>query len=206
MKSLLIFGTLGVTALTFYSALAYKSQAIEEDIQLRVTDALAESGGSDVGIDVDGRHVTLSGIVYDAEREEGLLSVADETYGALGPIDGLSYAAQNGFVSAVKTDAGITLNGTVPDEETRSQLVASAGKVTDGEVVDALKVTGAAGEWHNQASFGLDQLGLMSAGTMTAGAGAYILSGTAIADPAPIQSDLEGRDGWQGFVLSLIHI
>ena len=200
MKSLLIFGTLGITAATFYSALWYKSENIEDDIQLRVTEALTENGATDVGIDVDGRHVTLSGIVYDAEREQGLLTIADDTHGALGPIDGLSFAAQSGFVSAVKTSSGVTLAGTVPDEPTRAQLLASASEVTDGDVVDNLEIGGAPGDWHGQAAFGLSQLGQLSAGTMTAGAGAYTLSGTAIGDPGAVQASLAEQDGWEGFV------
>jgi len=67
MRPLLICLVLGTTALTFYSALWYKSEAIEDDITKRVSEDLIKSGANDVDLDVDGRHVTLSGVVYSED-------------------------------------------------------------------------------------------------------------------------------------------
>jgi hypothetical protein len=126
MRNFLIAVVLGLTGLTFYSALAYKSKWIEDDITTRVTDEMTTSNAQGVGIDVDGRHVTLSGIVYDEAQETAYLKTANDTYGALGPIDGLTYQADGGYVTAQKTDAGIALRGSVPNEAARASLLEAA--------------------------------------------------------------------------------
>lgn len=202
VKKLLIFGVVGLTAATFYGALWHKSEAIEEDVRARVSKEIAATTQPDISVGVDGRHVTLTGVVHDVDRERHLLNVARNTYGALGPIDGLTYAAQNGFVSAVKTAEGIRLAGTVPDDAALTRLVDAAKLATDGTVEDELEIAGAAGPWHAEAGFGLEQLGLMSSGTMTAGAGAYVLSGTAKDDPTAIRTALANRDSWHGQVFA----
>lgn len=198
MRQLLIVGVVGLTAAAFYSALWHKSEAIEDDIRTRVSAEIEATTQPDITVGVDGRHVTLTGVVHDVDRERHLLNVARNTFGALGPIDGLTYAAQNGFVSAVKSAGGISLAGTVPDDATRMRLLDSAKLATDGTVEDRLEIAGIAGPWHGEAGFGLEQLGLMSTGTMTAGAGAYVLSGIATDDPTALQDALQIRDGWQG--------
>jgi outer membrane protein OmpA-like peptidoglycan-associated protein len=202
MRGILIAVVLGVTALTFYSALWFKSEIIERDITDRVTANLNETGAEDIGIDVDGRHVTLSGVVYDAEAEAAHLETADATYGALGPIDGLTYLQDGGYILASKTESGITLQGTVPDEDTRAALLASAGEATDGAVEDQLVISGPAADWQNEASFGLGQLAGLSTGTVTAAAGAFALSGVADGDAGAVRDAVAGRDGWQAFVSS----
>jgi len=90
-----------------------------------VTDDLNATDAQNVAVDVDGRHVTLSGVVYDEATETAHLKTADTTWGALGPIDGLTYVADGGYVTAVKDAAGITLRGTVPNEDVRATLVAN---------------------------------------------------------------------------------
>ncbi|MEL6168557.1 MAG: OmpA family protein [Pseudomonadota bacterium] len=199
MKSILIAAVLLITAATFYSAMRYKSVAIEKDIHTRVSEGLDGAGPDAIELDVDGRHVTLSGVVGSAETESVYLKIADETYGALGPIDGLTHLASGGFVSAVKTAAGITLNGTVPDEATRTDLLEAAEGQTDGTVVDALTVEGARGTWHDEARFGLGQLGLLASGTLTAGDGVSTLSGIGT-DASSVAETVAARDGWQTFL------
>jgi len=167
MRNLLIVFVLGVTALLFYSALWFKSDSIEEDITARTTDALTSAGAENIEIDVDGRHVTLSGVVYDSVTEESYLDTADATYGALGPIDGLTVQADGGYVSAIKTNDGISLRGTVPNAETRAALIAQAQSATDGGVDDQLVVAGPEAIWQDEAAFGVSQLGALTAGTVT---------------------------------------
>lgn len=197
MKSILIVATLIATLLTFYSALRFKSEAIETDITARVTEEISVA---DVSVDVDGRHVTLSGVVRDTTEEAALLAAADATRGALGPVDGLTVQAASGFVAATKSEAGISLNGTIPDEATRAALLDAAGAATDGDVTDELVVSGALGSWHDEASFGLGQLAAMSSGSMTAGSDALVLSGVAIGDPSAITSALDARGSWKALV------
>ena len=200
MRGILIAITLGLTALTFYSALWFKSETIERDITKRVTENLNETGAKDIGIDVDGRHVTLSGIVYDADVEAAHLDTADTTYGALGPIDGLTYLPDGGYISASKTDTGITLRGTVPNEAARAGLLAAATEATDGAVDDQLTISGPVAGWQDEATFGMTQLAGLTTGTMTAAAGAYALSGVTDGDAAAVEGAVSERDGWQAFV------
>ena len=162
MRPILILGVLFFTLLTFYSALWYKSEEIEADITTRVTNDLDTAQAKDVEIDVDGRHVTLSGIVYDTDTESAYLDTADQTYGALGPIDGLMLQNGGGFLKAIKSDAGITLTGAVPSDAARTALLATSADGTDGEVVDAMTVGAAAGNWTDEAGFGLSQMAALT--------------------------------------------
>jgi len=191
MRALLIAIVLVLTVLAFYSALWFKSETIQADITERVTDELTAVGAQDVDIDVDGRHVTLSGLLYSEDNEKQYLQTADDTWGALGPIDGLTLGADTGYISAIKSESGITLTGTVPDETTREALRAQAAAATSGEVVDNLIVAG---------PIGLGQLAALSAGTLSLSAGAYALSGTTGDDPKAIESSLMSREGWNATI------
>ena len=200
MRGILIAVVLGLTALAFYSALWFKSEIIERDITDRVTKKLSDTDAKDISIDVDGRHVTLSGIVYDAQAEADHLDTADTTYGALGPIDGLTYLTDSGYISASKTDDGITLRGTVPNEDARARLLTAATDATQGSIDDQLTISGPVADWQEEASFGLGKLAGLTTGTMTVAAGAYALSGVTDSDADSVQNAVTGRDGWQAFV------
>lgn len=200
MRSILIAGVLLFTLLTFYSALWFKSENIEDDITTRVTEDLETAQAKDVAIDVDGRHVTLSGIVYDEATETAYLDTADETYGALGPIDGLTMQSGGGFLKAVKSDAGITLTGAVPSDETRTALLEAAATGTSGEVVDQMTVGAAAGAWTDEAGLGLAQMANLSSGALSVAPDSYTLSGTTDGDADAVSEPLADRAGWQSFV------
>jgi OmpA-OmpF porin, OOP family len=200
MRRLLIAAVLGVTALTFYSAYRYKSVLIEADITKRVTEALAEKNAKDVTVLVDGRHVSLTGVVFDEATEKAHLATADQTYGALGPIDGLTYVSDNGHITAVKTSAGITLSGTVPTEELRKALLARADEATEGTVTDALTLSGPAADWQKEADFGLTSLAGLTEGSLSVAAGNFILSGSAPDDTGTVAKAVAEREGWQAFV------
>lgn len=202
MRNLLIVLVLGITALTFYSALWFKSESIEDDITARVTDDLTSTGADNIDISVDGRHVTLSGVVYDEATEDGYLDTANNTYGALGPIDGLTIQADGGYVNAIKTADGITLRGTVPNAQVRASLLAEAEAATDGAVDDQMIVAGPQADWQDEAVFGVSQLAALTSGTLTAAEGAYALSGSTDVDPNTVTAGLTDRDGWSAFVSS----
>lgn len=202
MRSLLIVIVLGVTALTFYSALWFKSETIEDDITLRVTDDLASSGANNIDIQVDGRHVTLAGVVNDDATESAYLGTADATYGALGPIDGLTVQGDGGYVNAIKTAEGISLRGTVPNEDVRASLIAEATAATDGVVDDQLTVAGREAAWQTEAAFGVRQLAGLTSGSLTAAAGAFALSGNTEVDPDAVTAELADREGWTALVSS----
>lgn len=202
MRGILIALVLLMTVLTFYSALWFKSESIEEDITQRVTDELETSGATGIDVGVDGRHVKLSGIVYDETTEAAYLDTADRTYGALGPIDGLTYLADGGYITANKTPDGITLRGTVPTEADRVELVSKAAAATDGTVDDQLSIGGADAPWQDEAEFGLAQIAGLSTGAMTVAAGTYVLSGTTDGAVSDATAGLTGRGDWTAFVSS----
>ena len=204
MRNLLIALVLGATALTFYSALWFKSESIEDDITARVTEDLTSSGAQNIDIGVDGRHVTLTGIVYDEITEDTYLETADATYGALGPIDGLTFQADGGYVNAIKTADGISLRGTVPNADIRAKLVAEAEAATSGAVDDQLIVSGPEAPWQDEAAFGVSQLAGLTSGTLTAAAGAYALSGSTEGDADTLSSGFADREGWKTFISSPI--
>lgn len=202
MRNILIALVLLMTVLTFYSALWFKSESIEDDITQRVTDELETSGATGIDVGVDGRHVTLSGIVYDETTEAAYLDTADRTYGALGPIDGLTYLAVGGYITATKTPDGLTLRGTVPSEADRVELVAKAVAATNGTVDDQLTIGGLDGALQDEAEFGLAQIAGLGTGAMTVAAGTYVLSGTTDGAVADATADLTDREGWTAFVSS----
>ncbi|KEJ91039.1 OmpA family protein [Sulfitobacter donghicola] len=200
MRPILIVGVAIATLLTFYSALWFKSETIEADITQRVTDNLAQSDANGIEIDVNGRHVTLSGIVNDETTEAAYLNTADQTYGALGPIDGLTMQKNAGYLKAVKSATGIKLVGTVPSEDARVALLGAAAEGTQGEVIDGLTLGATDGEWTSEAGFGLSQMGQLSSGTLSVTPDSYTLSGTANGDAMPLRSAVADRAGWQTFV------
>lgn len=196
MRGLLIAVVLVLTGLTFYSAMRFKSADIEEDITNRVTAAVASEGAGDgIGVDVNGRHVTLSGLVSSEAEEDTYLDAADDTFGALGPIDGLT---QNpgGYLTAVKSEDGLSLYGSVPDEAARAALLDTAASATDGTVTDGLRIGGVAADWRDEARFGLGQMATLGSGTLTATANTLSLSGTAPGDVSGLAASFADRGGW----------
>ncbi len=200
MRRLLIAIVAIVTGLTFYSAFTYKSEIIQADITSRVTADLAAKNAQAVGIAVDGRDVTLSGVVYDAAAEKLYLDTADKTYGALGPIDGLTYLADTGHITAVKTATGLTLTGTVPSDDLRQALLAKASAATNGTVTDALILAGPAADWQKEADFGLTSLAGLTEGAMSVAPGSLVLSGTEAGNAGSVAQSVAARGGWQTYV------
>lgn len=200
MRPLFILGVLFAMLLTFYSALWHKSEQIEEDITTRVTADLDQTKAKGIAVDVDGRHITLSGIVYDEKTEQTYLDTATRTYGALGPIDGLTVLGSAGFLKAVKSDAGITLTGAVPSQEVRVMMLEAAAQSTSGDVVDAMTVGAPTGAWTDEAGFGLSQMAGLSSGALAVTPDSYTLSGTTSGDATALRQSVTDRAGWSAFV------
>ncbi|MEL6523240.1 MAG: BON domain-containing protein, partial [Pseudomonadota bacterium] len=196
MRKLLIGGVVVLTVLTFYSALWFKSEAIETDIQTRVAEALSVQGAEGIDVAVDGRHVTLAGLVYSDTAEIELLKAAASTEGVLGPIDGLTLTSQPGL-SIIKSEDGIILRGLVPDEETKAALLAAAA---GAEIEDQTQIGGVKGAWHDEAAFVLGQMPALSTGTVFLDENGYVLSGMASDGLEPIDAAFGSRDGWQTLV------
>jgi|GEM_PF-6915829 len=78
VRPFLIFTVLLGTVFTFYSALVFKSEVIERDIDIAIKDELASADVSGVDVQTDGRHVTLTGVVYDAADEARLLDLCGQ--------------------------------------------------------------------------------------------------------------------------------
>jgi len=154
-RQALLIGWIGITGLTFISALGFKSGAIEEDVRTRVLENLESNAMSVPELDVNGRHVRMSGFVPTESHKEMSLELADDTYGALGPRDGLNvFSASGGYFYAIKSEDNITLRGNVASEAARAELVdlASTGSAT---VTDELKIFNAGEPWNADVSSGL---------------------------------------------------
>jgi outer membrane protein OmpA-like peptidoglycan-associated protein len=192
MRYPLIAVVLLATGGTFYSALTFQSAQLEADMEERVTRTLAASGAKN--IQADGGNAALSGVSYSTANETAYLKKATTAD------DGLVFTDNMAFVTAIKSDKGITLRGTVPTEEVRASLVSEAAAATGGTVEDQLVIAGTEAAWIDEASFGLSQLAALSAGTLTASDGSYALSGMTKTDAQAVETAVLGRDGWQAFI------
>jgi len=180
MRGLLIFVWLFVAGLTAFSAFKYKSQSIEDDITARTTKKLGSEVLEVASLDVDGRHVTLKGVVASQEVKAGYLETADETFGALGPIDGLIVSSSQPFLSAIKSQNGVILRGVVESEDVKSEIVERASAFAEnGSVDNKLTVAPNIGSLPSGLVAGLGQLSGLSSGQYLATGDSETLSGTA---------------------------
>ncbi|MEM8980246.1 MAG: OmpA family protein [Pseudomonadota bacterium] len=202
MRPFIIALVMLFTVGTFFHALRFQSRTIEADVQARAEAAVLDAGGAAIDVSTDGRHVTLSGLVETKAQETAFLDSVDATFGALGPIDGLSLNQQPNFLTVTKTAQGLVLEGTVGTDAEKIALLDAANSVTDGTVEDALQITGRKSDLQAPALSGIAQLGLMSVGNLTLGEAGYSASGVAQdTDSAKlIGTALSGQQGWSNFV------
>ena len=87
--------------------------------------------------------------------------------------------------SATEKEDGVTLEGYVPSEAVRAQLVETAGKTTNGTVTDNLKIgVGAPAGFTELADFGVSQLGQFSTGMASISDTDLSVQGTALSPEA----------------------
>ncbi|MEM9269697.1 MAG: BON domain-containing protein, partial [Pseudomonadota bacterium] len=157
-----------VAGLTFYSALWYKSGSIEADITTKTEAALAATNLAPVRLDVDGRHVRLSGHLYAEDDRARYVSAVQEVGGALGPSDGLILREPHGFITAQQVGDVVSLSGSVPDEETKRALLEAVQQaVPGGTLEDHLAITGGTSEMAEMLTPALAVLGHLNSGQLT---------------------------------------
>jgi len=201
MRGFSIFVWCLVTALMFYSAWRFKAPDIESDIMARVSEGVNEAGGQGVAVEVDGRHVNLRGFAKSADQKAEFLDTADDTYGALGPIDGLMLPAAPArtFLSAARTSDGVVLSGVVGSAAEREMLVTEAKAAGLGNVQDDLTVADGKIEWTGNAQIGFAQLASLDSGHLYVSDDRNTLSGNAPTTEAEMSASALGSD-WSSFV------
>lgn len=190
-----------VTALTFYSAWRFKAPHIENDIITRVSESVNGAGARNVDIEVDGRHVNLRGFVTSPSLKETYLSRADNTHGALGPVDGLvlPQAPIRTFLSASSDGDNVVLSGVVGTEDERDMLLNHAKKSGLSNVIDDLTVSGENIGWSVNAQDGFAQLANLKTGHLYVSDDRNALSGHApTVDVATAAASM--GDNWTAFV------
>lgn len=201
MRGLLIFVWCVVTAMMFYSSWRFKAPEIEADITARVSENVSQAGGQNVAVEVDGRHVNLRGFAASQPQKSQFLETADETYGALGPIDGLMLPAAptRTFLSAANNDGKLTLAGVVGSEEEREMLLKQASAAGFGEVQDDLTISNGKVAWSDNALVGFSKLADLSSGHLYVSDDRSALSGSA--PTTEIAASAAGLgEGWNSFV------
>ena len=201
MRGFAIFVWGLVTLGMFYSAWAFKAPEIESDITAKVSDAVTKAGGGAIDVDVDGRHVNLRGIAADEAQKSNFLEVADETHGALGPIDGLMLpsAPVKTFLTASLSGDDVVLSGVVGSAQERDMIIADAKAIGFVNITDNMNVSSASSGLGDAAKSGLARLADLQSGHLYVSDDERTLSGNA---PTPEIAAAAGSlgDGWQSFV------
>jgi outer membrane protein OmpA-like peptidoglycan-associated protein len=205
MRGFLILCWLVVTALMFYSAFRFKAPEIEQDITERTLAAIEAQGAADIAVDVDGRHVNLRGLIADEAQRDAYLTAANETHGALGPIDGLMMKQATGgatYFRATRTGDVINLFGTVPSEDVKMELIAAAQETGASAVNSNLEVSGEDIAWISSAGLGVAQLSNLSDGQFSLSAAGSSISGTSASEDGfnTINAFTSAQAGMQNFV------
>lgn len=181
--------------LTGYSALTYKAPEIEADIANRSAKALATASTDDeIAIQVDGRHVTISGRVADDEQKTTLLSLAAAVPGALGPIDDLetlTIVSPYQFGASKDEEGKVVVQGYAPTSEVKASIETEARALfgDDASIDIAVAVGAPDGDWRSAAGSALDALATMRQGELTIVDSDVVLEGDVAVD-----ADLEAID------------
>lgn len=133
-----------------------RAPAIQEDIWTR-TGAELKVAGFDGELSVSGRDVTLTGTVPSEEARNQLAELAasirgvrtvDNQLQVVAVSASVAAAAMPGQLELIKSGPVLTLRGSVPSEEARSELVSRAVALWgEGNVIDELIVDPNLGPW-----------------------------------------------------------
>ena len=163
----------GILTIAILTALALwmKSDFIENDLSAKATSALSESGQSWASVEMDGRDATLLGSAPSEAAQADAELLTDEAYDVR-VVDNRTdlMAAQSPYILSAKRDSNsVELDGFVPDEATRSAIVASAGEALPGtSITDKMVLArGAPESFSTMAGFGFEQLSNLRSGEMS---------------------------------------
>ena len=174
----------GILAIVLLTALAMlmKSGSIEEDLRAKALGGLS-ANHEWAQVELDGRDLTLSGTAPSEDAASTALTIAKEAYDVRVVASDvvLLPVADPYQLSAVKTEAGITLEGSVPNEGLRASVVEAATAASDGaSVTDNLSLArGAAEGFGALAGFGIGQLTEFSTGSASLSGSSLTIEGDA---------------------------
>ncbi len=165
----ILLGLVLFAALTIF-CVARESPRIAEELTLRASGALQSSEIDWAEASVDGRLVTLTGFAPSTEERMRAVSVVSDVGGVRSVRDGLETRPAVFEFQARRDGPSIVLTGNVPDERSRSTVLARAASLFGAEVVvDDLVVSGPApdGAWVAMARRGLDLLVKLDSGKVS---------------------------------------
>lgn len=184
--TVLTIGLLCLVALIVYTAMV-SAPVIEADIQARTAQTVTEAGNDFVDVRADGRDIIATGAApSDGEREDvvataasvaGVRLVRDEMTVLDPPISPFTF-------SATKADGGVSLEGFVPDEATKTALVEQADSLFDGPISDETIIArGVPDEsWGDAVAAGLAQLPALEEGGLSVQDTTLTLTGSVASD------------------------
>ncbi|MGI9435414.1 MAG: OmpA family protein [Geminicoccaceae bacterium] len=166
-----------------YSAITHKAPEIETDIQERVDAAIAETTSVPIDVVVDGRMITLRGVVNHDHERLRLLAVAHSIRGGARLRDGLELVAVTApyRFEATKSESGaVIIDGFAPDHEARQLLLSDSHAVfgEDAEVEINVAAGAPTGDWRSAINIGMDALTTMADGRLSIIDQAITLEGT----------------------------
>lgn len=190
----------GLLVTVILSSLAgwFLGPAIQAELTEKSRIALVANGHSWANVELDVRDLTLSGVAPNPEAGKLAEDLARNTdhIRTVNNLAGLLPLQSAYNFSASIDDKQLVLNGFVPDEQSRSQILDIAGKVAaKRKVVDQLKFArGAPDDFANAATFSLSQLDQFTKGSVKLSAGEISVEGTASSVETFKQAIL-GNDG-----------
>ncbi len=180
LKQILLGSSALAMTLLLVAGLKHKLPAIEEDILARTQDAVKGIGLDSAEVQVDGRYVSLKGVVAHQARHDALLEAADGVYGALGPKNRLTVSmARADHFSAVLTADAINLTGSVATERARDKLVAALEDMGPRTVNERLIITGLTPDWQAEIEPAMAELGALESGQLLVSEDGLMISGIA---------------------------
>lgn len=196
-----------LTAVLSYRAVTVKAPAIEEDIRTRTTEVIAPQSAK-VGVEVDGRFVTLRGPAKDEPAKAAHLATGDGVWGALGPTDALwvpQALKSNYYLSAVKNlDGSVNIAGMLPSNAAKDAL--SADAISSFKDAVSNKISVALADGTDQFAIppeALQALSALDSGALLVAPEGVTLSGSTSSNQVAANSrGLEARAGapWRVFV------
>ncbi len=151
---------------------------IQQDIKNRTVSALSSTTYDWIQVNVDGRHVVLTGIAPSKFLTEEITNIALEVYGVASVDNQTTIENQSTSTSSlttftpylsqfIKNDSGIILSGLVPNEEQHKLLFKFAEKEYGaGNVTDWMEIgTGAPDDWKLAAISAISNLAFFTEGT-----------------------------------------
>ncbi|MFD0915788.1 OmpA family protein [Pseudahrensia aquimaris] len=152
-------------------ALYMKADVIEADLKAKATAALAGSGLTWAGVEMDGRDATLTGVAPSEDAQDAAEVTALNAYDVR-VIENQSslLAAQSPYTLTANRDGdAVTLSGFVPNDDVRETIVNAAKEALPGtNVTDQMTLARGAPEGlAAMAGFGMAQLNGLTTGEMS---------------------------------------